>query len=147
MPSRRSPRLGEKKTNTANDSRPKENNNNIDKMDTSSAAKRKPSVNITKLATHQYPICLKQFKQQFNRNKHMLIHSGKVHKCSNCAYTAHSPYHLTEHEEKCVDSVCYEYPKEGCGLVFDHYSQVYRHMRKSHWTLNILSCVTVKLML
>ncbi len=62
MPSRRSPRLAEKKTNMANDSRPKENNNNIDKMDTSSAAKVKPHVNITKLATHQCPIYLKQFK-------------------------------------------------------------------------------------
>ena len=63
MPSRRSLRLVEKKTNMANDSRLKENNNNIDKMDTSSAAKVKPYVNITKLATHQCPICLKQFKQ------------------------------------------------------------------------------------
>ena len=62
----------------------------------------------------------------------MLIHSGKVHKYSNCAYTAHSPYHLKEHKEKCVDGVCYECPEEGCGLVFDHHSQVYRHMRKSH---------------
>ncbi len=125
IPSRHSPRLAERKAADIN-------NNKQEALPvpmTKQEKMMKGSLNTARGIQNQCGLCRKTFKECYNLNKDMQIHSGKLHKCKNCAYSARSPYHLKEHEEKCIHGVMYQCTAQGCTAVFKHCSAVYRHAK------------------
>ncbi len=97
------------------------------------AAPRK--VTMPKMMLFKCDLCGKEFQQKFNLTKHNIIHSGKHFKCSGCDYSARSPYHLREHEAKCMHRTKYKCTYDGCTAIFKHRSGVYKHWKKNPWTM------------
>ena len=73
-------------------------------------------------------VCRKWFFVKSDLNKHIKIHSGKIHSCLECNYTTYDIRYLYAHRYTHSDREKYMCAK--CNKRFKHHTQLKHHLEK-----------------